>query len=482
MKQKLKENQKEKRTIKFGVQLKLGALFFAFIALLIIFLNTYPLIATRDLVFSSKRDALQSQASLAAASLSALDVLEEDGVRQVMELLDISGLTRVAIAAQDGTLLYDACDADAAPDRGAEREIARALSGEAVFHAWFSEGVFFSHAVQPVRSRGMTIGAVYLYEYDREQGELLLNLQSTLRSISLIVGAMALLLLMAFTHALTGRMTDLVRAIRIVRDGSYDYRLKTRGHDEITELGEEFNNMTAQLQQTEELRRRFVSDASHELKTPLASIRLLSDSIAQSGNMDAETMREFVSDIGTEAERLQRTTDKLLGLTRLDATPKDVPRKRLDVARVAEDTLRLLRPLAEQQHITLRPLLKKDCFIMGSADDLYQIIFNLVENAIKYNCPDGLVDLVVGKRGGEVYICVEDTGIGIPQDDLPHIFSRFYRVDKARSRASGGSGLGLSIVRDAVLLHGGSVTAERRDGGGSRFVVVFPAAQGTMDE
>lgn len=472
----MEDTKRKKRTIKYSVQFKLVALFFVFIAALLIFLNTYPLLASRDLVFTSKQTSLQGRASVAAASLSALDTLKKDSVRQVMELLDISGVTRVVITDADGAILYDDTDRSGVEDAEAEDAVRRALTGEAVFRSSFSDGAFASRAVQPVRSRGVTIGTVYLFEYDTEQGALLLKLQSTLRNISLIVCAAALLLLMAFTRALTGRMTDLVRAIRIVRDGTYDYRLKTRGHDEITELGEEFNNMTAQLQETEELRRRFVSDASHELKTPLASIRLLSDSIAQSENMDMETMREFVYDIGTEAERLQRTTNKLLGLTRLDATPKDVPRQRVNVGEVAENTMRLLVPLAEQQHVTLQNELQPDCFVMGSADDLYQIIFNLVENAIKYNCPEGLVELTVSGDAEEVVICVEDTGIGIPEEDMPHIFARFYRVDKARSRASGGSGLGLSIVQDAVELHGGTVTVEQREQSGSRFTVRFPAA------
>ena len=465
----------EKKSIKFSVQLKIILLMFLFIALLLGFLNTYPLFASRDLVFTSKQGPMQSRASAMAASLSAMEVLLPDGVQQVVELLNTAGLDRVVITDAQGTVLYDMGGAEAAFP-SAEGELERALAGEAVFASRFRNGAFYSSAAQPIRSRGVTIGAVYVHEYDAEQGEILLRLQSTLRNISMLVGALSLLLLIAFSGALTRRMKDLVRAIRIVRDGSYDYRLQTRGHDEVTELGDEFNNMTAKLEETDQLRRRFVSDASHELKTPLASIRLLSDSIAQSENMDPETMREFVTDIGTEAERLQRTTDKLLSLTKLDAALPERPQEPVDLSGVAEDTLRLLLPLAEKQQVSLRPTLGKDCVVRGSADELYQIIFNLVENAIKYNNPGGEVRLTVGREDEEIVVTVEDTGIGIPEEDLPHIFTRFYRVDKARSRASGGSGLGLSIVWDAVRLHGGTVTAERREGGGSRFTARFPAA------
>ena len=467
----------EKRKIKYGVRLQFLTLFLAFVLGLLAFLNTYPLLKSRDLVFASKESALQGRASVAAASLSALETLHRDSVEQVMALLDITDLTRVLITDGAGKVLYD--DYSGNRQVGQETDIEAvltALDGETIFRSEFADGVFSSIAVQPIRSRGVTIGAVYLYEYDEVQGSLLLQLQSTIRNISFVVAVVALLLLMIVTRALTKRLMELVRAIRTVSSGAYDYRLPVHGHDEVTELGEEFNSMTAQLQETEELRRRFVSDASHELKTPLASIRLLSDSIAQSENMDTDTMREFVTDIGSEAERLQRTTDKLLRLTRLDTAPAAPARENVDLSETAENILRRIRPLAEKQGVSLSSDLGENCLVLADADDLYQAMFNLVENAIKYNNPEGTVFLAVRREDAEVLVTVEDTGIGIPQEDIPHIFSRFYRVDKARSRASGGSGLGLSIVKDAVELHGGTVTVRQREEGGSCFVLRFPAA------
>ena len=203
-----------------------------------------------------------------------------------------------------------------------------------------------------------------------------------------------------------------------------------------------------------------------------ASMRYLSQRYA----MPYRAGKATLTDIGTEAERLQRTTDKLLSLTKLDAAPPERQTEPVDVSAVARDTLRLLLPLAEKQQVTLHHALAGDCTVRGVADEIYQIIFNLVENAIKYNNAGGEVCLSVSRSDGDVAIVVEDTGIGIPEEDLPHIFTRFYRVDKARSRASGGSGLGLSIVWDAARLNGGTVRAEQREGGGSRFTACFPAA------
>ena len=224
---------------------------------------------------------------------------------------------------------------------------------------------------------------------------------------------------------------------------------------------------------TEEQRRRFVSDASHELKTPLASIRLLADSIVQNENVDAATMREFVTDIGNEAKRLQRTTDKLLTLSRLDDS---VERElvSVDVKQVVLDTLTPLRPLAQEKQVSLETALEDGCRIRATEDDLFHIVFNLVENAVKYNVPGGAVRIALRGDEKQVTLAVSDTGIGIPEEDRANIFSRFYRVDKARSREAGGSGLGLSIVHDTVLALGGSIEVGQNTPQGSVFTVSFP--------
>ena len=245
---------------------------------------------------------------------------------------------------------------------------------------------------------------------------------------------------------LTRRITQLADGVRTVQSGDYSFRLTLSGDDELTELGREFNNLTERLETTEAQRRRFVSDASHELKTPLASIRLLSDSISQSADMDSATMREFVADIGSEAERLQRTTEKLLDLSRRDdGVQPDVTI--VDLQQAVHGTLHLLRPLADQSGVTITCLMSEGVTVRASEDDIYHIVFNLA-----------------------------DTGIGIPEADRPNIFNRFYRVDKARSREHGGSGLGLSIVHDAAALYGGTVAVDGVEPHGTRFTVTFPRA------
>lgn len=469
--------QASKRKLKNSVQLKFAGYFAVLIAVLLVVLNTYPLQSSRDIVFSEKESALVNRAAVVSSSLSLLESLTPDNTRQVMGLLDVNDLTRIMVTDDAGLVLYDTAEEDNAVGRYALfSEISRALGGETVFYSRFHMEAFVSRAAMPVRSSSSrTIGAVYLCEYDREQADLIVGIQHRLGTITVVVGVVAMVLILFSIRIMTRRITRLADGVRIVQSGDYSFRLESKGHDELTELGDEFNNLTERLETTEAQRRRFVSDASHELKTPLASIRLLADSIVQSEGMDPATMREFVTDIGSEAERLQRTTEKLLNLSRRDDGVNGETTI-VDLKETVRGTLHLLRPLADASNVTISCVLSDGCTIRATEDDVYHIVFNLVENAIKYNLACGSVFVKVYSRGEQCFLSVEDTGIGIPEADREQIFGRFYRVDKARSREHGGSGLGLSIVHDAVALYGGTVEVSGVEPHGTRFVVCFPRA------
>ena len=457
-----------------SLQVKFGLSYILVIAAVLVFMNTYPLIVSENLVVRSKQTTLQSSVSVMVTALSGLEELSEENVASAMTLVEDTGISRILVTDAAGRILYDTRETDGAVGRyGLYTEIVQALRGYDAFYADFTDGAFRSRAASPVIYHSQTIGAVYAYEYDVEQATLLLTLQKNLLRISAAVAGFVVLLSLLLSRMLTRRFGVLLEAIRRVREGAYSYHAEIGGRDEISEIAEEFNSLSDRLQTTEEARRRFVSDASHELKTPLASIRLLSDSIVQNENMDAETVREFVTDIGNEAERLQRTTEKLLDLSRLDDDIQVVPEP-VDVKQVAVDAMVLLRPLAKEHDVKLRCELEDGCVVMATVDDMFHIIFNLVENAIKYNVPNGSVTLILKGTVDSVQFTVADTGIGIPEEETYNIFSRFYRVDKARSREAGGSGLGLSIVHDAVKAHGGSIAVGQNKPQGSRFIVTFP--------
>lgn len=439
-------------------------------------LNTYPITVSRGLVFESKNSFMQNQAAFISTAVGTSDSLTSENVNQTMSILELGEIDMVVVTDESGTELYrSATRGRYAGEASIERGVGEALDGNDYFHSSFEAGIFKSYSAMPVMNKGERIGAVFIYEYDSAQGGNLIDLQKDIQSLSVALSVLGVLLCLLLSLTLTRRITGLLSAIRYVREGEYNYRIPVSGKDELAELGEEFNGLTRRLQTTEEVRRRFVADASHELKTPLASIRLLTDSILQNGDMDKDTVLEFVSDIGEEAWRLTRTTEKLQTLTRID---NDAPTERaiIDVGEIVSSVVKLVRPISDSRGILIYCDLWNDCTLYGTEEGVYQIVQNLVENAVKYNVDNGSVDVSLKRGGNSIMLTVEDTGIGIPDEDIPHVFDRFYRVDKARSREAGGSGLGLSIARSVTEELGGTISAEKRAGGGMRFTVTLPFA------
>ena len=403
-------------------------------------LNTYPVLVSQDLVFHSKVANMQSSVSVIATSLGPLERLTEENVGSAMLTAEEAGLSRILVTDGSGRILYDTRETGSALGQYVfYAEVVQALRGYDSAACRYENGAFRTGGATPVMYRNQIIGAVYAYEYDTEQAELL-------------------------------------EAIRSVREGAYSHRAAVEGRDELSQIAQEFNSLTDRLQTTEEARRRFVSDASHELKTPLAAIRLLTDSILQTDDIDPATTREFVADIGQEANRLSRITEDLLQLTRLDGDV--LPSAAVvDPLPILEQVLRMMELIAEERGITLTYQAEEGCRILGSMDETRQIIYNLVDNAVKYNRDGGKVEIELKRQGEEVLLTVADEGVGIPEEELAKIFQRFYRVDKARSRAAGGTGLGLSIVRDTLEKRGGSISVANRPGGGAVFTVRWPQAE-----
>ncbi len=463
-----------------SLQLKFGLSYIAVIVAVLILLNTYPLAVSQNMIFHSKQTSLQNSVSVMVTALAGVEQLDEDNVTSAMTQVGETGVSRVLVTDAAGLILYDTREEDSAQGRyGLYTEIVQALRGYDVFYSRFADEAFQSCAASPVLYRNQTIGAVYAFEYDVEQATLLLSLQKNLQRISLLVAFGVVLLSLVLSRVLTKRFGLLLEAIRKIRDGAYSYRAEIDGHDEIGEIAEEFNRLSDRLQKTEEVRRRFVADASHELKTPLAGIRLLSDSILQTENMDSATVREFVGDIEQEAARLTRITENLQRLTKLDAGASSPPVP-VEVVPVIERVMRLLRPIAEEKRVGLSYEATVPCTVLFAPDELHQVVYNLTENAVKYNREGGFVHIGLDVENGECVLRVEDNGIGIPDEDMPRIFDRFYRVDKMRSRTAGGSGLGLSITADSVRHRGGDISVNHRDGGGTCFTVRLPVFDGEV--
>ena len=234
-----------------------------------------------------------------------------------------------------------------------------------------------------------------------------------------------------------------------------------------------------ELQRVNKIRRDFVANVSHELKTPATSLKLLAESLEETLDEDPIQARLFAAQLKKETERFAHLITDLLDLARLESQePTDYPTL-VDVRTVLMTVLARMRRVARRKDITLQWKRFGNAAlytVYGDETQLTSMFTNLVDNAVKYTPPGGRVEVIGGSEGREIVIRISDTGIGIPEGNIPRIFERFYRVDKARSKATGGTGLGLSIVRHVAQNHGGRVTVRSTPGEGSTFTVYLPRA------
>jgi signal transduction histidine kinase len=279
----------------------------------------------------------------------------------------------------------------------------------------------------------------------------------------------ALLVSLFLSRRIVAPVRDLTDASQRLTDGHYDERVQVNGSDEIAQLAAHFNQMAAQLEQVEFMRRQLIGDVTHELRTPLTSIKGYMEGLVD-GVLPSTP--ETFNQIHSEADRLSRLVDDLQELSRVEAKAYPLDFRSVAVSDLVQTTVKRLSPQATAKRIGLRLSLPADLpLIQADEDRITQVLVNLVANAIQYTPEGGDVTISAARHEDEIYISVKDSGIGIPPEHLANLFTRFYRVDKSRSRnAGGGSGIGLTIAKHLVEAHGGRVWAESAgDGQGSTF-------------
>ena len=294
-----------------------------------------------------------------------------------------------------------------------------------------------------------------------------------LRSIFAVIALAALAVALILSRILTNPITVLSRTMRKMGKGDLSVRVPVKGSGELRELAENYNIMAAQLESLDKSRNQFVSNASHELKTPLTTMKIMLESMIYEPDMPTDVRVDFMKDMNHEIDRLTGIVTDLLVLTRLDSK-KEMKRESVNMSELTQETIHLLTPAAEKKNQTIREEIQEGIILFGDRSKLSQILYNLMDNAIKYTPDEGTVRVSLRQENGNIVWRVKDNGIGIPPEDQDHIFERFYRVDKARGRESGGTGLGLSIVKQMVKMHDGTISVYSEQGNGSEFVVVLP--------
>lgn len=329
-------------------------------------------------------------------------------------------------------------------------------------------------AAAAMEVQGERIGALVMSLPVDELQSALETVEEQLITIFLVTATAALAAAMILSGMLTRPINALTQTIRRMGRGDLSARVEISASGELGELARSYNAMAEQIEHFDKSRSQFVANASHELKTPLATMKLLLENMLYQPDMPQELRTEFMQDMNHEIDRLNGIITDLLTLTQMDSHSTALKLSKIDLSALTKETLHTLQIAAESNELDLETSITPGISMQGDAGKLTQIVYNLTDNAIKYTPKGGHITVVLTQEAGKIVFSVTDDGIGIPEEDQKHIFDRFYRVDKARSRATGGTGLGLSIVRQLVVMHGGTITVSSQPGHGSTFCVTLP--------
>ncbi len=430
-------------------------------------------VETENLFAQARMEELHQHLTAAGGELgSRLMVLDESGKVQADTFLQLNG-TRLTIPEVVGILATGKT-----ADYGVHM-LDEGTNGSRRFWQPYNEDAqWVSYCTAALSHGGKVIGVLVLSSPIQDMMQRLFDLQNQMVMYFLIAAAAAFLLAMFFSRIITKPIASLTRSIQRMGHGDLSVRVPVKGSGELRRLSETFNTMSEKLEMLDKSRNQFVSNASHELKTPLATMKILLESIIYQPEMEAEMRTEFLTDINKEIDRLNLIIGDLLTLVSMDSKTMRLNRSTFSLAQVVTDTAHRLELVAEKNNQELKLSLNDRCEMYADNAKLTQVVYNLMENALKYTQEGGSVRVRLVRSGHDAVLTITDNGPGIPKEDQAHIFERFYRVDKARSRETGGTGLGLSIVHQMVLAHGGSVSVESEEGHGSTFTVELPIHQG----
>lgn len=352
-------------------------------------------------------------------------------------------------------------------------EVVKSFQGEEI-NKYDSKNRYIELAI-PLKKEGMeqSLGVLLV---SVSTDSIMLN-YDYLKDNALILELASLVIILGFALFWSGRLVrpfgKLTKYLEGVQAGDEE-ALMISDYTETQAISDAFNELWGKMRVIDDSRQEFVSNVSHELKTPLTSMKVLADSLLAQGDAPVELYKEFMGDIAEEIERENKIINDLLSLVKMDKAAGTLNVSVVNINELLELILKRLRPIAEKQNIEL--VLESFRPVSAEVDEvkLSLALNNLIENAIKYNKPEGWVHVSLNADHKYFFVRVEDSGIGIPEEALEHIYERFFRADKSHSREIGGTGLGLAITRNAVLMHRGAIKAHSKEGEGTVFTVRIP--------
>jgi signal transduction histidine kinase len=318
------------------------------------------------------------------------------------------------------------------------------------------------------------IGSVLIVSDIDEINYMLSKISQKLFLTATLLAFIVAVLVFFISQILIDPLKEIRGAVTKMAAGGFSHRINMTGHDEFAEVATAFNEMSSELERVEMTRQEFVSNVSHELKTPLSSMKVLSESLLLQDAAPKELYIEFLQDITSEIDRMTRIINELLTLVKLDRTDSPLNIQETDLSKILEEIVKRILPLSNRRNIKLELIPVPSLKILADEMKLSLAFTNLIENAVKYNHDGGNVRVSAEADRMNVFVTIADDGIGIPEIEQSKVFARFYRVDKTRHRETGGTGLGLSITQKIILLHDGSIKLISKENEGSTFIVRIP--------
>lgn len=386
---------------------------------------------------------------------------------------------RVLILDRDSVVIFDSQNNHNVINKAQiNPSVLTAVGGKSGYCEYYNDDkIMMLDAAAPIMRYGAVSGVVNVVYTTEDVAAFRTAAKNDIALLTFIVSLLVGIIIFIVANLMTKRIVNFTNTITSMSsDGILDEKLDISGNDEISRLAVAFNEMSDKVVNLEHKRVEFVSNASHELKTPLSSIKLMADSILQAPDIDMDYVREFLTDMNSEVDRLNRIVNKLLYITKMD-TDSEKLEAGMDITPLGEILAGIeknLMPIANRDEISLSVDAPDEVYVMANKDMLWQGIYNIVDNAIKYSNEFGKVSVSLRREGQKAVIAVSDNGVGISDADKEKIFERFYRVDKARSRDTGGTGLGLSIALAAIEFHGGRIDVDSEPNIGSTFTITLP--------
>lgn len=379
--------------------------------------------------------------------------------------------SRILVLDKKGIVRVDSSDEMLGEDLSYVPEVKSALSGQKFRDKYNFQSKKVLYIAIPITTGKNIIGAVYISNSLQDIYNKIFAIQKSLLVISVLVLVTVGIFSFIMSEITTGPIKKVIGAIESMAEGNLKQRVEVIGNDEIASLSSAFNNMNDKINAMDKERRQFVADASHELKSPLASIKVLVQSLLTGGIDNREISLEFLENIDKEVDRLSNIVGNLLELTKLEGS-YGMKVEVFDLNDLCKDVIKKLNPIAKTKNVEIR-YEEKSIALEGNRENIFRAIYNIIENSVKYSNSNSFVD-VWTESGAYAKLFIKDMGIGIPQDELNKIFERFYRVDKTRDRKTGGSGLGLSIAMEIIKRHKGEIQVKSSVGEGSLFIISIP--------